>query len=44
MTYEAKVIFKMVEDMIKTSKTLEEALARVAAIANAEGVVITLPE
>ena len=38
--YETKVILVAVADIIQTSKTLDEAFERVAAIANAEGVVI----
>jgi len=37
--YETKVILAAVADIIKTSKTLEEAFERVAAIANAEKIV-----
>ena len=36
MAYETKVILSMVYDIIKTSKTLEEAGERVAKIANLE--------
>jgi hypothetical protein len=42
MGYETKVILMAVADIIKTSKTLEEAFERVAKIANAEGVVVDL--
>jgi hypothetical protein len=41
MGYETKVILRAVADIIRTSKTLEEALKRVAEMANAEGVVVT---
>ena len=44
MGYETKVILVAVADIIRTSKTLDEAFARVARIANAEGVVITEQE
>jgi hypothetical protein len=40
MGYETKVILVAVADIIKTSKTLDEAFERVAKIANAEGVVV----
>jgi len=42
MTYESKVIFRAVADIIETSDNLDEAYARVARLANAEGVI--LPE
>jgi hypothetical protein len=44
MAYEIKVVFKMIEYVIKASKTLDEALVRIAAIANAEGVVMNFTE
>ena len=43
MGYETKVILAAIADIIRTSKTLEEALERVARIANAEGIIIDLP-
>ena len=43
MGYETKVILAAIADIIKTSTTLEEALERVAKIANAEGVLIEIP-
>jgi len=42
--YETKVILVAVADIIRTSKDLNEALKRVAKIANAEGVVIDTEE
>ena len=42
MGYETKVFFAAIADIIRTSKTLDEALARVASLANAEGEVIKL--
>ena len=44
MGYETKVILAAIADIIRTSETLEEALERVAKIANAEGVIIELPD
>ena len=42
MGYETKVILKAVVDIMRSSKSLEEALARVANLANAEGELIKL--
>jgi len=42
MGYETKVFFAAIADIIRTSKSLEEALSRVASLANAEGEVIKL--
>ena len=44
MGYETKVILAAIADILRTSDTLEEALERVAKIANVEGVVIELPK
>ena len=44
MGYETKVILVAIADIIRTSETLDEALERVAKIANAEGVIIELPK
>ena len=44
MGYETKVILAAIADILRTSSTLDEALERVAKIANAEGVVIELPK
>jgi ribosomal protein S2 len=41
MSYESKVIFKAVMDILKTSSTLEEAMERVADVANVEDVIVT---
>ena len=38
--YETKVILVAVADIIRTSKTLDEAFERVAAMANAEGEIV----
>ncbi|MCL1918509.1 MAG: hypothetical protein FWG14_09365 [Peptococcaceae bacterium] len=40
MGYETKVILVAVADIIQTSKDLDEAFERVAAMANAEGVIV----
>ncbi len=40
MSYESKVIFKAVMDILSTSKSLEEAMERVAEVANVEEVII----
>jgi len=40
MDYEVKVILAAVVDILKSSKDLDEAISRVAAIANVEGVII----
>ena len=40
MGYETKVILVAVADIIQTSKDLDEAFARVAEMANAEGVIV----
>jgi len=42
MGYETKVILAAVVDIMRSSKSLEEALARVANLANAEGELIKL--
>ncbi len=39
MSYECKVIFKIVMDILETSKSLEEAIERVAYIANVDRVI-----
>ncbi|MCL1916709.1 MAG: hypothetical protein FWG14_00080 [Peptococcaceae bacterium] len=44
MGYETKVILKAVAELVRTSKSVEEAFERVVNIANAEGVVIPKPE
>jgi len=41
--YETKVILKAVAELVRTSKSVEEAFERVVNIANAEGVVIPKP-
>jgi len=43
MGYETKVILAAIADIIRTSKNLDEALERVAKIANTEGVIIDVP-
>ena len=40
MACETKVLLAMVFDIIKTSKTLDEAAERIAKIANIEGVIL----
>jgi len=40
VTYESKVIFHAVADVLTTSKDLKEAYRRIARIANAEGIVL----
>ena len=40
MGYETKVILIAVADIVKTSKTLDEAFERIAEMANAEGVIV----
>ncbi|MCL2054586.1 MAG: hypothetical protein FWG90_09190 [Oscillospiraceae bacterium] len=40
MAYDTKTAYATAYDIIQTSKTLEEAAERVAAIANVEGVVL----
>ena len=40
MSYETKVIFAAMADILKTSATLEEAYERLTDIANAEGQVL----
>ena len=44
MGYETKVILAAIADIIRTSSTLDEALERVAKIANSEGIIIELPQ
>jgi ribosomal protein S2 len=41
MGYESKVIFKAVMDILKTSATLEEAMERIADVANVDEVIVT---
>ncbi len=40
MGYESKVIFKAVMDILKTSDSLEEAMERVAEVANVDEVIV----
>ena len=40
MSYETKVLFLALGEIIKSSKTVKEAYERLAKIANAEGVIM----